>query len=800
MAKPSREEANQRLLNAIDSFSTLAYGSETDEELSSQRALSIERYLGRNIDPAPLGRSQVRDRTTFEVVEWIKPSLLRIFTSGSEVCRFDPVGPEDIDQADQETDYVNHVLTQRNNWHQLCLDWFSDALLLKSGYAHPYWDESKSVESEFYENLTDDAFSLVAADPEVQIAAHSQRPNEEADKRNTSAYQQQMQQYQQQMQQMQMQMAQQPPPQPGQPPPQQPQPPPPPQKPAPAFFHDIELKRVNKRGQVKLCVIAPERTLVDVNTPDHTLTGCNYFEYWDGKTIGALRASGLKVPDDIGDSTDDMDRDSSVELARDLYNERSLGEDTFADKSMRTVKVRYIWIRHDYDGDGINELQYCIVVGSKILYRQECEEIPIASITPIPLAHRHVGMSIADSVADIEDINTNITRQAIDNLNLSNTPRIAVSDRVNMADLLDVRVGGVIRVDGQPPQEFMPVEVPSVFGNAVQALQFFDSRRQNRTGINAYFQGTDADAINKTASGISQLTNSAAQRVEMIARIFATGVERLFLIVHRLILQHGHSEEVIRLRNKWVTVDPAQWRKRNDVKIAVGLGTGNKDSQLAQLNQMFQLQMAVAPMGVARPENLYATMIELAKAASFPTPERFVTDPAQNPPPPPQPPPEVQVEQMRGQTAMQTKQIESQSDAQKFQAQTQLDQQKMQSDMAFKKWQEEQQLAFDKWKVEFEAAAERELEMMKLGHSSELEHTKMAREDSRAAVDQQQSDLVKNVDDQMKALQSAYQELADSLDKRKVQSVEKIRDPRTGRMVAGRIKRADGSIEEVPIH
>jgi len=47
---------------------------------------------------------------------------------------------------------------QRNNWHQLCVDWFSDALLLKNGYAHAYWDDSKSVESEFYENLTDDAF------------------------------------------------------------------------------------------------------------------------------------------------------------------------------------------------------------------------------------------------------------------------------------------------------------------------------------------------------------------------------------------------------------------------------------------------------------------------------------------------------------------------------------------------------------------------------------------------------------------------------------------------------------------
>jgi hypothetical protein len=139
-----------------------------------------------------------------------------------------------------------------------------------------------------------------------------------------------------------------------------------------------------------------------------------------------------------------------------------------------------------------------MLVGTTVLYRKECSDIPVSSICPIPLAHRHVGMSLADSVDDIEEINTNLTRQAIDNLNLANTPRVAASDRVNMADLLDVRVGGVVRVEGQPPQEIMPLIVPNVFPQAVEAISFFDSRRQNRTGINAYFQGTDANALNKT--------------------------------------------------------------------------------------------------------------------------------------------------------------------------------------------------------------------------------------------------------------------------------------------------------------
>ena len=793
MAKLSLAERTTKLNSAIDAYAETAYGSETDEELASSRAGAIDRYLGTNINPAPVGTSQVRDRTTYEVVEWTKPSLLRIFTSGNEVCKFEPVGPEDEKQAAQETDYVNHVILQRNNWYQVCGDWFSDALILKNGYAYAYWDETVSTESEFYENLTDDAFALIANDKEVEVVGHEQRPDLDTDERNQRAYQQAVQNYQQQAA-----AAQSRPQLPGQPPAQLPPPPNPPQ---PAFLHDVEIKRVNKRGQVKICTLAPEHCLVDVNTPDHTLDSANYFEWNEWKTIGELRASGIDVADDISDDGESVN-DNDEDLARNLYNEEYNREQgSLPDPALRRIRVRHIWLRYDYDGDGINELQYVIRVGSEILYRRECEEIPVASISPIPLAHRHVGMSLVDTVSDIEDINTNLTRAAINNVNLANNPRIAVSDRVNLADLLDVRVGGAIRVDGQPPQEFMPVVVPNVFPDTVQALSFFDSRRQNRTGINAYFQGTDANTLNKTASGISQLTNSAAQRVEMIARNFASGVERLFLIVHRLILQHGHASEVFRLRNQWVTVDPAQWRKRNDVKISVGLGTGNKDSQMAQLMQMFQVQMAAAPTGVATPQNIYNTLYEVAKTAGFATPEKFVNDVTVNPPPPPQPPLPLMIEQMKVQADGQIAQLKAQTDAQteqlKLQAQAQL---------------EQMQMAFDKWKVEYEGQIKLQIEAMRLGETSQLEREKLA---ASAATEErrltsaegmkfaefQRADNERAMEmadkEEDKAEVNQLKEMVAHLSRRK-RSVERVRD-KSGRMVAAKVTYDDGTVENVTI-
>src|SRR5574343_90809 len=268
----SQAEREENLKAAIDAYYETAYGSETDEELAESRAGSTDRYLGTNINPAPVGRSQVRDRTTFEVVEWTKPSLLRIFTSGNQIAKFDPVGPGDEEQAEQESDYVNYVLTQRNNWFQVCNDWFSDALILKNGYVYAYWDDSIVPETESYENLMDGGFALIVNDPEVEVVAHSQIPNEELDKRNQQAYEQAVQQWTQQVSQMQQKLQMQPP-QPGQP---APQPPPQPQPPQPTFLHDVDIQRTKKRGQVKICPLAPERCLIDVNTPDHTLDGANY--------------------------------------------------------------------------------------------------------------------------------------------------------------------------------------------------------------------------------------------------------------------------------------------------------------------------------------------------------------------------------------------------------------------------------------------------------------------------------------------------------------------------------------------
>lgn len=585
------ENPEEQLLAAIEEREETAYGTETDPT-AVERSRAIDYYLGRPFGNEVEGRSQVVSKDVSDTIEWIKPSLMNIFAGGEQVCKFDPVGPEDEEAAAQETDYVNHVLQKKNNWFSLAYEWFTDSLLTRNAYAMAYWERSVESKLERYQGLTEDQLALIASDPSVQIVAHSPSM-------------------------------------------------------APAPLHDVEIRTVGDYGCVKVCVLPPERCLVAESTNSVSVRDAEFFEYWDEKPISWLRENGFDVPDDIDDSG--AMSETLVDQSRDIDRQTSaFNKDVFVDPAMRKVKVRMVWIKHDFNADGIAEYNYCVVVGRTILYREECENVPVACIVPTPFPHRHMGLSVYDAIADLQLIKSAMLRQIIDNTYLQNNGRYAISDKVNLDDMLTSRPGGVVRVKGGlPGNEIVPLQHPFIANNAINVVEYIDQIRQNRTGTSNYFTGVDQNALNKTASGIAQLSTAAAQRVELIARVFAEGVKDLFLIVHELTLKHATSVDKVQLRGRWVTVDPRQWKKRSDMTISVGLGAGNRQAQLANLQAIIQLQGGAMQFGLCTPGNMYNALAEFTKAAGFTSETKFWNDPTVNPPPPPQPDPKMMIEAER---------------------------------------------------------------------------------------------------------------------------------------------------------
>ncbi len=712
---------DQKLLAAIDEGRENSYGTDEQSDLGRRRTQAIEAYLGMNVNPAPAGRSQVVDRSVYETVSTLMPSLVRIFASSSEeICKFTPVGPEDEQGANQTTAVVAHTVTQMNPWEQIFSDWCMDAMLLSNGYCMAYWDDSDTMVRETYEDQSDDQLAALLTDG-VAVVQHTATVDEAATKEAQQAYSQAVQQFQMAMAQWQqvaaqaMQAGQQPPPRPEQPRP-----------PDPVMQHTVVIERKAHEGKVCLKVVAPEHTRVHIETPDYSLNDCPYFEIRQQKTIAELRAMGLDVAEDVSDDEDD---DSEEDDARNRFGEdRDWGD---AGRGvMRQVWARMVWVMCDA-GDGEQRRYYCIVVGRTVLHKEACGRIPVASMTPQPMPHRHIGLSVAETVMDIQNVKTAVKRGGLDNLYLANNGRHVISDKVNLADMLDSRPGGNVRlIDGALPGEghVMPLVHPVAFEQIIGSLEYFDQERQNRSGASRYFSGTDAGAINKTMGGTIALQNMAAMRVEHIARTMAPAVEYLFSVVHELISKHRNKALTIKLQGSWVTVDPQAWRTKRDVRISVGVGAGNKESMMAQLQGVLSAQMQVGlPMGLVSRDNIRATNVEMLKLAGFSNPDKFWPDPQTLPPQQPQPSPE----QIKAQAQMQIEQFKAQQEQMKFQADQQMEQQRLISQAQLDASREEMQAR----QKQLELQQQAEVQRLQAEYQAMADQQKLQFEQWKASLD-----------------------------------------------------------------
>jgi hypothetical protein len=371
-----------------------------------------------------------------------------------------------------------------------------------------------------------------------------------------------------------------------------------------------------------------------------------------------------------------------------------------ANRAMREVWITECYIRCDWDGDGIAERRKVTVAGSgqEILDNEPWDgPLPFVSLTPIIMPHRFFGLSVADLVMDLQLIKSTIVRQILDNLYLSNNGRHVISEQVNLDDMMTARPGGIVRLkNGALPGQghIVPLDTPMVAAQAFPMLEYLDGVRENRTGVTRYMQGIDADSLNKTATGISQIMTAAQQRVELIARVFAeTGVKDLFRKILELVNRHQSAPRIIRLRNRWVPMDPRQWTTQMDVSIAVGLGTGNKDQTLIHLRSLLEIQVQAIRMqgGVDGPlvrlENVYNTLAKLVENAGLKSADAYFTDPAQRPPAPPpapaapQPDPAMTAVQQQAQLAA----ARLAFDRQRAAADLALDQAKLAADIAMKR-------------------------------------------------------------------------------------------------------------------
>ena len=575
---------DSEILARIVQNENVAYGI-NDSALSNDRAAAINYYLGEPFGNEIEGRSQVVSYDVQDTVEAALPQLLKIFVAGDRVVSFDPKSPEDQEAAEQESDYVNHVVMEQNDGFKVFYVWFKDALLSKNGYVKVYAEEEVETEEEEYKGLTDAQMALLVQDDNVEVLEHTAYP----DPTVVAPMMPDM------MGEVMMPM-----------------------------LHDMKIRITKKEIEIYVKNVAPENMMVDIDVSGPSLQDASFVQHREPMKRAEV-AEMFNVPlsriDQIMAEVNENFQEEAI--ARDIYDEE------YERVTIDDILVRDTYMKVD------DKLMRYVVVGNEIIYREEADVIPFACITPMIMPHRHIGRSYADLTMDIQLIKSTLIRGQLDNMYLSNNGRYAISDRVNLDDMLTSRPGGVVRVQGDPGSAIFPLTHPAFPPTSFTMVEYMDSMKEKRTGVTAYNQGLDANSLNKTATGMNLIQNATQERLALVARTFAeTGVKELFWLVHRLVRTMQDKPKMVRLRNKWVEVDPREWKSRNDLTISVGLGMGNKDQQMVHLNNILQMQKEAIQVGLTDPSKIYNALAKLTMNAGFKNPEEFWTNPMENPMPP----------------------------------------------------------------------------------------------------------------------------------------------------------------------
>jgi len=651
-------------------------------KLSDQRRKAEIYYLGKpELDLAP---PEVAGRSTFvatvvrNTIMSMMPQLMAKFVGDDQVVEFEPAQQGDEEKAQQCTDYLNYLFMKKNNGHAICSTWFNDALLQKNGIIKVWWDTRSEEKREEYKGLTQIELAQILEDPEVEPIDQTSYPDEEDAKQRAEFVQQLTQQLQgamqaaqqgdpkaaqaaQEMQAKLQQIA---------------------QEPA-AMLYDVAFKRSMKGGKLVIDNVPPEEFLISREAK--SISTARMVGHRVARTLSELRSmgfSGSKI-DNIG--SDDAAASLNAErVARLSYDDEfaSIGTDNSGDDSQRLVWVNELYLRCDYDGDGIAELRKVTIAGDVLLENEECDAAPFISITPVPMPHKFFGLSIADLAMESQKIMTNTIRAQQDNMFLQVNGRyFAVDGQVNLDDLLTSRPGGIVRIK-QPGMVGRLDQGHGDLSSSTEMMQWLEMDLEQRTGWTRYSQGNDSKALNQTATGVQIITNKGDMRVDLIARNFAEGFVDLFRMMLKLLSQHQDKKVQVRVSGSWVDMDPREWRNMFDVNINVGLGIGSKDEQIQKLMAISQQQAQTMAIGVANPKNVYNLHSDIVKLMGHRNPDDYFNDPEKNPPPP-RPDPEeakmkglMQIEQMKAQIGAQSKQAELQSNAQieqlkaQFQAQT----------------------------------------------------------------------------------------------------------------------------------
>ena len=512
-----------------------------------------------------------------DTIEWALPSLMKVFTGSDEVITIAGVTEEDDTKAETMQELLVYQLQRQNNFFTVLYNWMKDSLIVGMGIIKCYWERTEGYTTETAVLNNEALQALTQTGVTIEDI---QGPDQFGD-----------------------------------------------------FSVTYQLPYYRKNAPKLENILVSEF----LYSPDaKSLEEANFVAHKRKVTMSYLRereAQGVYANIDdirVNGNYNGMNVDQVEQVIGDNYVDINKDEQT----ARQEVVIYECYTKIDINNDGILEDMIITICGDTIIRMEQnyMGRHPFFAISPTKDPHRiWVKRSYAELIGELQDLKVVLTRQIMQNVALTNDPKMLLDESaINIDDFVQGRKVIRMKAGHSMNEVAMPMNITPLAPQTFQFLEWIEGQKENRTGITRYNQGLDANSLNKTATGISAILGQSAQRLELVARMFAeTGLSELFRFMVSLNQKFIDQQTVIRLTNKELKISPEDLDGSFDLIVNAGISIATKESTIMATQTLLTALMQANAGGymVSTPENIYNLFKKWIESIGFKNYGDYITDP-----------------------------------------------------------------------------------------------------------------------------------------------------------------------------
>lgn len=588
-----------------DELLTIINAKQVDAKNNRNRIQSENEFLEKRYNAEYYG-TEVPGRSAFvsndvkDAVESAHDSLVRMFLGAGSIIKFNASNPDNKAQqteAEEKTQFIDFLVRGQTNSYKTQSSFLTEVLKFKAGVQKYFYEETESTEDHKWEGL-----EILEVAEQLQAIGFELSLNEgdtESTLINNAKHED-----------------------------------------GKVISHtenddgtfDIEVRVTTKRQVIKIITVPTGSFLLSTGADDlddAELVGDESF-----KTRGELVAEGhskdfvSKLP------SASINGSSARTITSDVMGQ--IAESDFSEWSSQTVPIADLYVKVDYNGDGIAERRHIQKSNDFILSNEPFDHVPYATASALIVPNSVIGEGWGEQVVDIARVNTAITRGVLDNIYAVNNTKKAVrigKNGVNLDEALSPVIGGVVQVSGDRPlaDMIMPLVTEFIGDKALLVKQHMDQMKSQRVGGQLSSQGLDGDSLAKeTATRFTGIEKTDQAKVEKIARnIVEMAYRKIYEGVAWLVAHHQMDEVEFNVLGKALTANPSNWKFDSNVSTEVGLGAGDNEKVVQNMSGLWQIhqQLKAISSPLTDDKKGYNILNKMLKALDMKDTSLYVNDP-----------------------------------------------------------------------------------------------------------------------------------------------------------------------------